>query len=243
MAHCPDQNANRKQNLTQGEKKAMASLKDREDIIISKADKGGAVVIQNVDDYIKEAERQLGDTEFYQKVDRDLTTDHTNQINTTIDQFQQENLLPERTAKPLKTHHPKPAKFYMLPKVHKKGNPGCPIISAIGNASSKIAQFVDHHLQPIAEKLPSHIKDTGAFLRKVNTIKSVPRNSILVTMDVGSLYTNIPHNEGINATAQKLESRRTTPKSIPTRVLIKFLSLILRRALYTEERMCHGFKM
>ena len=122
-SHQPDQIKNRKQNLSQGEKKALASLKDREDIIISKADKGGAVVIQNVEDYIKEAERQLGDPDFYQKVERDLTTDHVNQINTTIDRFQQENLLPERTAKALKTHHSKPAKFYMLPKVHKKGNP------------------------------------------------------------------------------------------------------------------------
>ena len=43
------------QNLTPGEKKALASLKERDDIIISKADEGGAVVIQDIETYIAEA--------------------------------------------------------------------------------------------------------------------------------------------------------------------------------------------
>ena len=58
----------------------------------------------------------------------------------------------------------------MLPKIHKPGNPGRPIISAIDNPTSTIAEYVDHHLQPIAEELPSYIKDTGAFLRKINSM-------------------------------------------------------------------------
>ena len=43
-----DQN-NTRPNLTPGEKKALARLPDRDDIIISKADKGGAVVIQDME--------------------------------------------------------------------------------------------------------------------------------------------------------------------------------------------------
>ena len=45
----------RKQNLTKGEIQSLRNLKERDDIIITKADKGGAVVIINVDDYLKEA--------------------------------------------------------------------------------------------------------------------------------------------------------------------------------------------
>ena len=131
-----DNNINKKSNLTPGEKKAMERLREREDIIISKADKGGAVVIQDVRAYISEAERQLKDTTFYRPVDRDLTQTHAEEINSTIEHFTQEKLIPERTAKGLKVHNPKTAKFYTLPKIHKPGNPGRPIISAIGNASS-----------------------------------------------------------------------------------------------------------
>ena len=38
--------------------------------------------------------------------------------------------------------------------------------------------------------------------------KGIPSNSILVTMDVSSLYTNIDHEEGANACYEKLEERK-----------------------------------
>ena len=212
-------------NLSPGEKEAMDDLAGRDDIIISKADKGGAVVIQDVDDYIQEANRQLGNSEFYRKVDRDLTKEHSDQVNETIKTFADQKLISEKAAKALRAENAKTPKFYMLPKVHKANHPGRPIIAAIDSPTSKLARFADHHLKPIAEQLPSYVKDTGSFLRKINKIGKVPKNSILVTMDVSSLYTNIPHREGLNAVARALEAR--TNRSVPTRVLLKFLSMIL----------------
>ena len=49
-------------NLTKSERTSMKELSERVDIIITKADKGGAVVIVDVKDYIKQAERQLNNT-------------------------------------------------------------------------------------------------------------------------------------------------------------------------------------
>ena len=43
-------------NLTKNERTSMKELSEREDIVITKDDKGGAVVIVDVKDYIKEAE-------------------------------------------------------------------------------------------------------------------------------------------------------------------------------------------
>ena len=40
----------------------------RDDIVICNADKGNAVVILDVEDYIKEANKQLGDTSFYKEL-------------------------------------------------------------------------------------------------------------------------------------------------------------------------------
>ena len=46
-------NLNNKQNLSVEEEKALGELKSRDDIVITEADKGGAVVILDVEDYIK----------------------------------------------------------------------------------------------------------------------------------------------------------------------------------------------
>ena len=40
---------------------------------------------------------------------------------------------------------------------------------------------------------------TTDFLNKLTAIDNLPDNALLVSLDVTSLYTNIPHNEGIDA--------------------------------------------
>ena len=72
-------------------------------LFITKADKGGAVVIQDVSDYISEANRQLNDNNFYVKCNRDLTDTHNKQVNELIESFRKSKLLDEKTAKMLKT--------------------------------------------------------------------------------------------------------------------------------------------
>ena len=51
------------------ERKAIISLKKNSGIIIKLADKGGAIVIQNKEDYIKEGERHLKQHQHYKKLD------------------------------------------------------------------------------------------------------------------------------------------------------------------------------
>ena len=43
------------------------------------------------------------------------------------------------------------------------------------------------------------LNDSKFFLRKLDDLKELPPGSLLVTLDVSSLYTNIPHKEGIEA--------------------------------------------
>ena len=56
------------------------------------------------------------------------------------------------------------------------------------------------HLQNFLDKIPSFLKDTTDFLCKLNDITHLVKpDSLLVTMDVNSLYTNIPHSDGLEA--------------------------------------------
>ena len=68
------------------------------------------------------------------------------------------------------------------------------------------------------------MKDTTDFFNKTKNIE-VPPNAILVTMDVKSLYTNIPNDEGISAIDELLKENNT-PTSLKT-VIVTFLEMIL----------------
>lgn len=52
-------------NLTPNERKALKNLRHRDDIVIKPADKGAAVVILSLEDYLKEAKRQLDNPSHY----------------------------------------------------------------------------------------------------------------------------------------------------------------------------------
>ena len=47
------------------------------------------------------------------------------------------------------------------------------------------------------KEITSYVKDAKDFIQTLNQIEKVPEDSLLVTLDVKSLYTHIPNNEGI----------------------------------------------
>ena len=75
------------------------------------------------------------------------------------------------------------------------------------NTYVKISAFVDCVLSPVMSRdwIPSYIKDTTDFLQQLQILDHIADSGILVSMDVTSLYTNIPHNEGINSVANILK--------------------------------------
>ena len=86
----------------------------------------------------------------------------------------------------------------MLPKIHKKDNPGRPIVSSVGSLTEKISAWIDETLKPLARLVPSYTKDTTDFLNQIKNI-TLEDNSLMATIDVSALYTNIPHQEGLRA--------------------------------------------
>ena len=58
-------------NLTSKERQALYNLKNDKNIVIKGADKGSAVIVCDREDYIKEAEKQLGDSSVYEEVPDD----------------------------------------------------------------------------------------------------------------------------------------------------------------------------
>ncbi|XP_071178031.1 uncharacterized protein [Mytilus edulis] len=107
----------------------------------------------------------------------------------------------------LKPENAKPGRLYLLPKIHKVNNPSRPIVSANGYPTEEISEFVDFHLRSHVENLPSHIQDTTDYLRKMESMNPLPPETLLITLDVTSLYTNIPHDDGIQSCREIWDSR------------------------------------
>ena len=120
----------------------MEELAKRKDLIITNADKGGAVVIMDTDSYIKEANQQLSDKASYKQLTQDPKLQHNKMVNQTIQRFKNAKLLPQKIADGLKITNPKTPKFYISPKIHKPNNPGRPVINSIECHASETLRFV-----------------------------------------------------------------------------------------------------
>ena len=218
-----------KQNLTKKERLGIKELAMNRDIVIKKADKGSCVVIMNTTDYLEEGYSQLSNEKFYRKVDYDLTNEHNEKVGSIVRSMFHKNEISLETAEFLVHEQPRTAQFYLLPKIHKRLNkpPGRPIVSANECPTERISQFVDFFLKPLIPKIKSYLRDTSHFILEIFDLGKVPRDSILVTADVCSLYTNIVIREAILCVLRFLtEFRRTS--QMPTNIsLVELLEAVL----------------
>ena len=117
--------------------------------------------------------------------------------------------------------------FYTLTKIHKPTPVGRPIISGCDGPTERISAFVDQLIQPIAQKQDSYLKDMTDFLNFIESTK-LPKNTVLVSMDVTSLYTNInTDEEGVTTVCHAYEDFYGDKAPIPTKYLREMLYLIL----------------
>ena len=77
----------------------------------------------------------------------------------------------------------------------------------------------------MAKNLASHIRDSSDFLNKIKNLKVSPE-AILASLDVVSLYTNIPHDDGISSVHKatlESESPRVDADTLAelTRIVLK----------------------
>lgn len=88
--------------------------------------------------------------------------------------------------------------FYYLPKIHKdqKNPPGRPIIAGINSPTSNLSEYINIHLQKHVIKLNSYLRDTTSLIENIKDIEWSPGYK-WATLEVTALYTNIPHEKGI----------------------------------------------
>ena len=108
--------------------------------------------------------------------------------------------------------------YYVLPKVHKGKEitrfletspvdylkvkdpleiPSRPIVAGPNPPTHRLSTFLDIILRPLTEIVKSYVRDDLDFLHHLP--KNIDFDSIFISLDVTSLYTNITHDRGIEA--------------------------------------------
>ena len=197
--------------------KAWNFIKNNRSLKITKADKGGALVVMNKDQYEKLVFNHLDDKTTYVEI-----PDPMNELtHKTISQLITDNLpcfLSKERNYLLNASAIKTPYFYVLPKIHKHHSisevytkesmsylhleniqnlESRPIISNISSPTSKLSHFIDILLKPLIDKVPGYIKNSFDLLEKLPN--RIHPDSLFISMDVNSLYTNIPNDLGIEA--------------------------------------------
>jgi len=142
---------------------------------------------------------QQNDGKFYKKLDYDTTEENQKKVKKAVNNLINRGKLPT-DAKALLVDDPKSAAFYLLPKIHKEGIPGRPVVSNVQCPTVNISQLISEYLRSTIKKFPSYLKDTNHLHRTIEEVEFPPEAEVLLfTLDVKSLYTNIPHKEGLKA--------------------------------------------
>ena len=221
-------------NLSQAELESLKNIKNNSEIVIKPADKGGCIVILNRASYVNEGKRQLNDERYYKKITEPLHIDNASKIDDILWDLCQRQVISDKQFQYLKSpESPRPRIFYLLPKIHKDLSkwatpnqpPGRPIVSNVSSESSAISEYIDSFLTPLSKLHDSYIKDTNHFLLQVRQVP-VHDSSFLFTIDVESMYTNIDHEEAIEAVRELFAEHEH--RNRPDDEIIELLKICLK---------------
>lgn len=236
-----------KRNLSPDEQKALIKLKTMTNLVIKPADKGGALVVMDREHYLNGGLRQLRDVQYYRPLPRTIQSETKEQVTQLVQELLTGKHINQKIYRYLlPPDEPKLREFYGLPKVHKneeswpvpgKEPPLRPVCPNVGTALTNLSQWVDFHIQPLAKRMLSEslVKDSYDFVSRLKQLV-IPADTpiTLLAVDVESLYTNIPHKEGIDAIRESYE------RGIGTRPLTHLLCRALNLILTKNDMVFNG---
>ena len=219
------------QNLSKEEFTALQNLSKNKDLIIQKSDKGNSVVIVQRQDYLEKMSDILSDQKKFSKVslkDDTISNFAINQekhVDKVLKKFVESKCMIGKTRKSLKPVGTRPGIMYGSCKVHKASVGNCPpfrpILSALNTPTYKLAKF----LVPILKPLRTHeftVKDSFHFAEE---IVDQQHGLFMGSLDIDSLFTNIPLEETIQICTNELFKESKTVEGLSKTEFKELLSL------------------
>ncbi len=151
-----------------------------------------------------------------------------NRINKKLANLRNQNKLSKQIYDKIRPNDATIAKFYRLPKIHKKNNPLQPIVSLPGSSTYKLSKYLADILKPLINISPHSVKNVNAFLSKIEDIRVEP-DEIMISFDVVSLFTSIPLDTARQITKNLLTNNTSwqTKTQLNTQDMLDLLDLCL----------------
>jgi len=161
------------------------------DVLFTRADKGNTVVALDRNEYISKMEDCLSDKNTYTILQRNPVNKLLTNLKKLLKRWTNSKYISIQTHNYINSSNPILPRAYGLPKIHKKGYPLRIIVSSSGSLLHNLAIFLHKILQDSLPTASSHINNSLDLIQKLESLY-IPDNYILVSLDVISLFTNVP---------------------------------------------------
>ena len=209
-----------KPNLRDAAKK----LKGNKDIIIRKADKSSIYVLLNRGDYMDKVHDIVSDESKFRKISKDPTEGLKREANLLISA---QNSVQDCIKIPKIVGDFSPEYLYGNCKIHKPNNPLRPIISQVTTPTYNLAKFINKIITPFMPTKYS-LRSTNDFIDLIHSKKC---QGTLASLDVESLFTNVPIDETIDIIlAYTYDHDSLPPPKISRKILKQILEICTKKA-------------
>lgn len=229
--------SNIRDNISKQERSAIDSLRNDTSIVTKQADKGGAIVIMDKEHYKRMVNDHVNNLDFYSETNISEDAKTMRKINNFTEKYKESLTSKEKDY--LTKFEMKHSNFYGLPKIHKSKEiqEGIqlqnssyiklpephdlklrPIVAGPACPTHRLSNLLDIILKPLCPHVNSYIRDDIDFLNYIP--ESVTQETLLVSFDVTSLYTNIPNSFGYEAISYWIDK---LPDSLDTRFSKEFI--------------------
>ena len=223
-----------KNNLSRQERAELRELKSNPNIKVLPADKNLGPSLLATDWVQAETLRHLHDELSYRKVtQQDWYDKHLNVINSREELLSiYSRLISSNVARFLRSfdHFPSPAKFHIIPKIHKNPMMGRPIAASHSYITRPISIFIDELTKPKI-RIPTVLRDSGELIQLLEYTVLPTTECFLVTADVVSLYPNVDTKKALTALDLLLREARVPE----TPLLIQLARLVFDNNYLSSE--------
>ncbi|KAA3675888.1 uncharacterized protein DEA37_0002358 [Paragonimus westermani] len=134
-----------------GSHKALFTLWDQQDVLLTRTDKGAGIVLLDKSDYVNKRQAFLADTTKFNEMtnQKDETLVRDTRITSSLKQLKDQEVITTVQHEPMWPTGNTILYRYGLPEIHKHNCPTCPIFDMKNSSYHATAQWLTEILEPV----------------------------------------------------------------------------------------------